>query len=72
VVWFSNVSSGRTVAGQSLTQPGQCHPGACSRKVAGDIDGCVGGTADLVSFQKQLERSIRGSLAGDVIGQESE
>jgi hypothetical protein len=58
--------------GQSLTQPGQCHPRACSRKVAGNIYGYIGGAIDLISFHIQLERSISGTLAGDVVGHEAE
>ncbi len=72
VAWFGNASGGRTVTGQSLTQPGQCRPGACARKVAGDINGRVGGAVDLFSFHIQLERSIPGTLAGDAVGQEGE
>jgi hypothetical protein len=70
VGWFENASANRTVVGQSLTQPGQCHPRACTRKVAGNIDGYIGGAIDLLSFHIQLERSISGTLAGDVVGQE--
>ena len=63
---------GRTVTGQSLTQHGQCRPGACARKLAGDINGRVGGAVELFSFHIQLERSIPGTLAGHVIGQDGE
>src|SRR5215831_6045338 len=70
VAWLDNASGGRTLAGQSLTQPGQRHPGARVREVAGDIDGRVGGAIDLFSFHIQFERSVPGTLAGGVLGQE--
>src|SRR5262249_56170399 len=70
VAWLDNASAGRTVAGQSLAQPGQRHPGARVREVAGDIDGRVGGAVDLFSFHIQFERSVPGTLAGGVLGQE--
>jgi hypothetical protein len=72
VAWFGNASGDRKVAGQSLTQPGQCHPGARARKVTSDINGRIGGAVDLFGFHIQLERSILGTLAGDVLGQNGE
>jgi hypothetical protein len=72
VAWFGHAPGGRTVTGQSLTQPGQCRPRACAGKVAGDVNGRVGGAVDLFSFHIQFERSIPGTLAGDEICQDRE